>query len=273
VIILPFQLFVLSRLIGWMGLGNASLIYPLTTLVTSMGLLTVPSIPAAALGYLNGATFRTLFYNPVNTLLYNAVPLRVKGRARAFIGGFVVPVGSLLGGLLLLLPQTVSALPLWIFPLIIGALTLVYVAGMWATRQQYTKALIAMLEQEDFSFLLSQDASEMMVADATMLDKLKRELAASKSHEFTAFMAKLIAQIGGAQAVPILSAAVRETEDGRTRVAILNVLLAADLRGEGVSQLYLEGLEDVDGRVREAAIAGLAQSTGAWDVQARRRVV
>lgn len=273
VIILPFQLFVLSRLIGWMGLGNASLIYPLTTLVTSMGLLTVPSIPAAALGYLNGATFRTLFYNPVNNLLYNAVPLRVKGRARAFIGGFVVPVGSLLGGLLLLLPQSVSALPPWLFPAIIVAMTLAYVAGMWATRRRYTEALIDMLEQEDFSFLLSQDASEVMVADAATLDKLKRELAASKSHEFTAFMAKLITQIGGAQAVPILSAAVLETEDGRTRVAILNVLLAADLRGEGVVQLYMEGLEDGDGRVREAAIAGLAQGTGAWDAQARQRVV
>lgn len=257
-IVLPLQIFLLSRLIGWMGLGNASLLFPISTLVTAMGLLVAPSLATATLGHLNRSTFRTLFYNPINTLLYNAVPLRIKGRARAFIGGLIVPLGSLLGGLLLLLPQSALQLPVWFFPTIIGALTLAYLGGMWATRKRYAEALIKMLEQEDFSFLLSQDASELRVTDPAMLDKLAQQLQASTSHEFTAFMAKLLTQVGGSRALPLLSKAVHETSDPRTRTAILDVLLASDLRGGAVRQLYADFLDDENGRVRQSAIAGLA---------------
>ena len=101
-IALPIQLFLLSRLIGWLGLGNTHLIYPAGTAAISGGLIFAPNLFSAALGYFDRTTFRTAFRNTTENLLYNAVPLRVKGRARAFIGGLLLPVGSIIGGLLLL---------------------------------------------------------------------------------------------------------------------------------------------------------------------------
>jgi CRP/FNR family transcriptional regulator, cyclic AMP receptor protein len=272
IIVLPLQMVFLSRMIGWLGLGNASMLFPFSTLITSVGLLAVPGIGAATLGHLNRSTFRTLFYNPVHTLLYNAVPLRIKGRARAFIGGLVVPIGSLLGGLLLLLPQYVPLLPRWIFPALIGALTLAYLAGTWATRRHYAQALIKMLEQEDFSFLLSQDASELRVSDPSILEGLGQKLQTSNSHEFTAFMAKLLTQVGGSQALPLLTETVRSSPDPRTRAAILDVLFASELRGDSVRQLYADFLDDEDGRVRQSAVAGLAYVTSRDDREFQARL-
>lgn len=264
-IALPFQLFLLSRMIGWIGLHNATLFFPVTTLATCGGLIFVPGIFTAGLGNLNRTTFRTTFRNPVDSLLYNAVPLRMKGRSRAFIGGLVMPIGSLVGGLLLLLPQNFKGLPNWFLSALIGTLAVAYLVSAWAIRRQYTQALITMLEQEDFSFLLSQEASELTVTDPAALDQLRKKLEESTSHEFTIFMAQLISQIGSSEAVPILGQAARVAEDARTRSAMIDVLVAADMRGDAVRQLYTDFLADPDGRVRQSAIAGLEQLAGPTD--------
>src|SRR5690606_13686005 len=98
----PLLLFGLSRIIGRIGVGNGSLIFPFGTLAISGALIAAPNVTTAGLAYFDRTAFRVTFHATFDSLLYNAVPLRVKGRARAFITGLVVPLGTLLGGLLLL---------------------------------------------------------------------------------------------------------------------------------------------------------------------------
>ncbi|HET9224041.1 MAG TPA: Npt1/Npt2 family nucleotide transporter, partial [Roseiflexaceae bacterium] len=146
----PILLFGLSRIIGAIGVGNASLIFPFGTLAISGALIGLPGLPTASLAYFDRTAFRVTFHATFDSLLYNAIPLRIKGRTRAFITGLVVPLGTLVGGLLLLaLPASWS----WVLPALIGALALAYVASALAVRRQYSRALIDLLEQEDFSFL------------------------------------------------------------------------------------------------------------------------
>jgi CRP/FNR family cyclic AMP-dependent transcriptional regulator len=221
---------------------------------------------------LDRTTFRTTLRNPMDSLLYNAVPLRVKGRARAFIGGLVVPIGSLVGGLLLTLSRrletTGGSVVNWFLPAMIGSLAVVYLASAWVIRRQYTQALITMLEQEDFSFLLSQEASDLTVTDPATLSRLREKLEQpNASPELKTFMAQLISQVGGSEAVPILSEAARSATDARVRSAIIDVLAAAYLRGDAVRQLYVDCLADPDGRVRQSAIDGLEQLAGPTDKQ------
>ena len=109
-VVLPFQLFLLSRLITRLGLGNASLVYPLATLAAAGSLAVAPGLGTAALAYLDRTALRTAFRIPTDNLLYNAVPQRVKARTRAFVGGLVVPIGAILGGLLLLTPLMAAVL-------------------------------------------------------------------------------------------------------------------------------------------------------------------
>jgi HEAT repeat protein len=253
-IALPIQLFLLSRIIGWIGVGNANLIFPIGNTLISSSLILWPNLTTAAIAYFDRNAFRSTFRNPPDNLLYNAVPLRVKGRARAFIGGLLAPIGGLIGGILLLLPFGST---LWFIAATIGVLAVAYLLSTFVIRQQYGQALIKMLEQEDYSFLLSHEASELTVSDPATLSRLQQKLEESSSHEFKVFMAKLISQVGGNAAVAILGQVAKTTDEARTRSAILDVLVAANLPSEAVRQLYTEFLADPDGRVRQSAISGL----------------
>jgi HEAT repeat protein len=269
-IMLPIQLFLLSRIIGRVGLGGANLIYPVGNLAICGSLIFAPRLSTAALAYFGRTNFYGIIGYTVESLLYNAVPLRVKGRARAFISGLILPIGALVGGLLLLSPLVSVA---WFVPAFIGMVALAFAITALVVRRQYAKALISMLEQEDFSFLMSQEASALSVADPATLAQLQKKLEESSSHELTVFMAKLISEIGGRQAVPVLGQAARSVEDPRSRAAIVDILVAADVRGNEVRQLYTEFLSDSDGRVRRSAIDGLEELAGPGDKQFRSRML
>ncbi|MFN8455664.1 MAG: HEAT repeat domain-containing protein [Anaerolineae bacterium] len=263
-VLLPIQLFVLSRIIGRIGLGNANLIYPAGNFAICAGLIAAPGWPTAALGYFSRTNFYGIIGYTIESLLYNAVPLRVKGRARAFIVGLIVPIGSLIGGLVLLTPLVTTG---WFLPAAIGLLATAFLVNGLIIRQQYSLALIKILEEEDFSFLLSQGLTKLTITDPATLNRLRQKLAESSSHEFTIFMAKLISQIGGSAAIPILGQAAHAAGDARSRAAILDVLVAAQTGGEAVRQLYTDFLSDPAGQVRQSAIAGLEQLAADDDKQ------
>lgn len=263
---LPFQLILLSRLINRIGLSNASLMFPLTTVATCGGLIAAPGLATAALGQLDRTTLRTTLRNPVDSLLYNAVPLRVKGRARGFIAGLMVPAGALLGGGLLLLLQSGAPWAATTALVLVGVLAAALVVAAWLVRREYSRALVALLEQEDYSSLVMQDAPDLAAADPATLHLLHERLIQPGARpDMVIFMAELISQVGGVTAGPLLVQACRATDDSRVRSAILDLLAATGLRGEAVRQLDLDCLADDDRRVRESAIAGLESMHGESD--------
>jgi len=255
--ILPVQLFLLSRIIGRIGLGNANLIFPVGTLALSGALVAAPTLPSAALAYFGRTHFYFSIGYPIDSLLYNAVPLSLKGRARAFISGLIAPIGSLVGGTLLLLAQALSLV--WLVSALIAALAVACVISALAVRGRYGQALIAMLARDDFSFLLAHDTAKLTAADPATLKELKRRLEESTSADLTIFMANLISEIGGDEAVPILGSAARSAADPRVRAAIVDILAVADRRVEAARQLYTEFLADPHVPVRLSAIHGLEQ--------------
>ena len=265
-VLLPFQLLVLSRLIARLGLGTASLIYPFLSLVTVGSLVVAPGLGTAALGYLDRVSLRQAFRLPTDNLLYNAVPQRVKARTRAFVGGLVVPIGAILGGLLLLTPLMHVS---WFLPASITVLGLAFVLAALMVRRHYGPALVSLLEQEDYSFLALQPPAEQEIAalpvDPATLERLGRKLSESTKPERTLFMAQLISAVGGEAAVPAIGQAVRATADSRLRVSLVDVLVAADVRSAEARELYVELLADPDPGVRLSAVAGLEHTAGQRD--------
>jgi CRP-like cAMP-binding protein/HEAT repeat protein/ATP/ADP translocase len=285
-VLIPIQLVLLPGTIRRIGLGNANLLYPLMTLAISVGLAYLVAVPDAApetaapetaalwltggavllafLANLNNGLFRSSFQAPIDNLLYNAAPLRFKGRARAFVNGIVVPLAILLSsGLLLALRNTAVALVLVVT--LVG-LALAYVAATWIIRKQYSQALIDLLDHEDFASLMAQDVQELTITDASMLNWLAEKLAQSESAEMTLFMARLLSQLGGAQAVPIL-AQTAQGQDAHVRAAILDILAATAVQGNEVRHLYTDSLQDPQPEVRAAALRGLRQVSGARDTE------
>lgn len=254
-IILPFQLFLLSRITGRIGVGNANLIFPIANFAVVAGLIALPGLPTAALAYFD----RDRLYGSTgfltDNLLYNAVPLRVKGRALAFIGGFVFHFGAFTGGLLLLILQILRIA--WLFPALLGGIALLYLLNTLVIRKKYAQALIVMLEEQDFAALLSHETTSLRIADPATLNSLKQKLDESPNDEFTIFMAKLISQVGGNDAAPILAQTIRSAENVHVRSALLDILNAADTTGAVVRQLYRDCLNDPAPQVRQSALAGL----------------
>jgi HEAT repeat protein len=268
-VVLPFQLLLLSRLITRLGLGNASLVYPLATLASAGSLAVAPGLGTAALAYVDRTALRTAFRIPTDNLLYNAVPQRVKARTRAFVGGLVVPIGAILGGLLLLTPLMRTP---WFLPAGMLVLGVAFTLAALMVRRHYGPALVDLLEQEDYSSLALQAPSlqapsAFAAADPATLARLAQKLNESTSPERAIFMAQLITAVGGEAAVPIVGQAARAAPDGRLRASLIDVLAAADVRGGAVRSLYAELLADSDGQVRLSAISGLEQLDGPRDAR------
>jgi HEAT repeat protein len=255
-ILLPILLFALSRLINAIGVGNASLIYPIGALATASSLLAAPGLIAAGMVYVSRSSFRATFYLTIDSLLYNAIPLRVRGRARAFISGMVVPVGALFGGLILLLP--LGNLP-WILPLVASLLAIGYIVCAFLVRHYYSRALVQMLAQEDYSFLLTRQGDEISAADPATLKSLASHLQPTTAPDRVLFLARLLAQIGGSKAVPLLVKAARETTSPQARGHIVAALNASGTRSPQAITLYREALADDDLQVRAAGLLALRE--------------
>ncbi len=265
-VVLPIQLFLLSRLISRVGLGNASLIYPFGTLAAVGSLAIAPGLGTAGAAYLDRTALRNAFRLPTDNLLYNAVPQRVKARTRAFIGGLLVPGGAVLGGLLLLTPLMHVS---WFLPAAMVLLGLIFALGALMVRRHYGRALLDLLEQEDYSTLVLQPSSMQELSSLSNnpahLALLAQKLSESTSPERTVFIAQLIATVGGEAGVPIVASAIRAETNSRLRVSLIEVLVATNLRGANARKLYRELLDDPDPQVRLSAIGGLEQIGGPRD--------
>jgi HEAT repeat protein len=260
-LILPLQLFALTRIIARLGVGNTNLIYP--AIIATIGVLLVISPTALALGGLILFTTGILdltFRAPADEMLYNAVPVRIKGRARAFITALLQPFGKLIAGLVSL-PFLPLADTVWFFPTFIALAGAAYFLGALLMRRRYAQALIKLLEEENYSFLLDRSSSADFRVDAATLKKLEERLVESQDEDFKLFMANVLIDLGGRDAVPILERAVQEASP-RLRVGLLDVLGASNVRDESLKNLCLEFMRDPDPAVRRSALATLERVLG-----------
>lgn len=254
-IMLPIQIFIFSRIVSRIGVEDTNLIYPIGSLGIIGGLIFMPTRTLiGALGVFDRTAFRKTFQTPVEILMYNTIPLRVKGRIGAVIAGAVQPAGTLLAGVLLLvfLPLVVAR---WQMAVLMGGVALAYFLISIILRYQYTHALLETLEQEDFSFLLQQPA-EVNIVDAKMIDMLAAKFRDANTEELKLFIGQLLVQVSGNDAVDILSNDIRH---GSTRIrrGLLDIFVTLQVRNETIGVLYRDLLQDEDAQIRRAALEGL----------------
>lgn len=254
-IMLPIQILMFSRIVSRLGVENTNLIFPVGSLTVVGAMVTLPAnILIGSLGVFNRTAFRKTFQSPVEILMYNTIPLRVKGRIGAVIAGAVTPLGGIIGGLSL-----IALLPIikdrWQLAILMGGVAILYVGVSWVLRREYTSALLQTLEDEDFSFLLSS-ASEVNLVDSTTINWLSKRLETADSDQLKLFVAQLLAQVAGSESVAALEPLAREGSV-RIRRGVADILVVNQIRSERVGRLYLELLKDEDAQVRRAAIEGL----------------
>jgi CRP-like cAMP-binding protein/HEAT repeat protein len=279
-IALPFQLFLLARIVNRIGVSGTNLLYPLLA-VSSYGLLsTFALLPLAVLGHFVRTAFLWGIRNPVDNMLYNAVPRVVKGRARAFINGMLVPMATFLAGVVLFLVPGGTGLP-WYVSILGGLAGLAYLASTWRTHSAYRDALVNTLSAEDTALYhlagTEWDASDRAALDQ-VLERLRVSLDQNNESEII-FLAQLAYEIGGHDALPTLSEIVttvgatpgaRPKRSPVVRAAILETVGATGATSfkadQLVRQLCTTCLTDPAPIVRRVALSVLEEQRGPEDL-------
>jgi len=263
VFVLIFQFTLFNVILRRIGLGNMNLIYPVLVFGVSISILIAPTmlpeimIIIASFGYANYRGVRRVIRDPVFALLNNAVPVHAKGRARSVINAILSPLGGVLAGALL---TVISQLPSWVLPVVLMIGCVIYLISAFVLRLEYTRAMVQMLQQQSFTFLLSQ-RNEIGVTDIATMQILAENIKGSDDLEFNAFMASIIAEIGGRDSLPILIDLINQA-DGDYKRDLVEIIYHTDLRTENMRLMYESLLQDDDPRIRQYAITGLGRIVG-----------
>lgn len=257
-LILPIQMVLLPRLVTRFGVGKANLIFPALTNLSYILVSLLPMLPTAAFARMDRNAFRSAFRTPIDGLLYNAVSVALKGRARAFINGLLVPIGSLIVGLILLLinRNAMSVFPVMIFGFLMVA---IYMIVSWKIKHEYSNALAALLIEDDMSlFWLTQQHSDGLdQTDPATIARIKQRIQSSTDDDLTIFLAELLSEIQGHDAFPYLETLAKESK-ARIQAGIIQLLgtLSAPLSRD----FCVKALKSPHANVRHTAATVLAQS-------------
>lgn len=253
---LLLQSLVLGRLISRLGVKPVNLIFPTFTLAASAALTGLPNLVTAVFGRVDHTMLKQVFRSPLDAIMSNAMPLDIKGRARGLIK-LVVPVATLAVGLL-----TIANIPLYIIGLIGLAIAVLYMLASLQVNREYTRALTHMLAEDALSmFRAARDTSqeEFDQPDPATLEMLHKKLDESASEELTIFMAEMIYEIEGRNAIARLLSLYR-SRGPKVRASVIQMLGEDWITDSNVRQLCLGALQDDDSSVRDAAINALSRT-------------
>jgi len=228
---------VTPRLIRRFGVASANLLHPLLTLASFGALAADFALAPAVAARLNREALDNAIAQPVRSLVYNALPARLRGRMRAFLEGIVVySAMAAAGAALLALPDRVRGEARVLALCGLGAVAaLVYLAAGFAVRRAYLAALVDELRRGRLD--LRDVADALGGFEVTRLAALWRELLARRAPG---------APAAGLELAPLLAA----------RGLVEPLVYAATHRDADVREASLGALGRVDGDAARAALLG-----------------
>ncbi len=170
------QIFFSSKVINLFGVRVANLIFPSTTLMCFAGMITFFNVPGALVSTVNRRVLLPSFRNPSRSLLFDALPDYMQGRARALSLMLVLPAGYIFVGLVLQLLKKWHAPWSYLTAGIIACALYLYFSIK--TNRAYVEALLSTLKER--LFLPSEGLGSMgNAADpelfARLVDGVKHE--------------------------------------------------------------------------------------------------
>jgi HEAT repeat protein len=260
-----------SRLLARMGVGWMNLVFPFLTLLPVTALRLFPAggeRPAllspvgitAVLGREHDRVLKKVFRNPLDAMLYNSVPPQMKSRARGFINGLIVPLGTLLAGLLALLVNW-KWLDLRALALAGIVIALGYVAIALRLRTEYSRALGRLLGDDDTAIFRAGEIG-FAQADPVAIAQVAARLDAAEDDAMAVFLAEMLFDLQGRASLPRLVQLA--AEHGPTVRAGVVRMVGTDWAGDpAVRALCHDSLADPEAEVRRAAVSTLAADPGA----------
>lgn len=249
-IALMLQFFVANRLLRKYGVRTVNLFFPFTSLLSYLMLLVSFTLPSALIGSFNKDVMMTAFRNPVWSLMMNALPGNIQGRARAMTVAVVIPAALLMAGVLLLMVKELDS-PVYVavIGLISAAMYLHFSRNM---NKVYVKEIIAHLKQK---LSLPQDESEIALrgSNGEVLQDLMRGIQHPDDEIYLAYSQSLIQSFPEQAAEIIISRLPQASDKVRDQIIRLLLPIHPDVLPEVIWQL----LETADERLQSTCYHSL----------------
>lgn len=251
---LIFQMFLTPLVIRKLGVAGAMTLHP-AFLVFSIGSM------ALAFGFIPTCVTKfgdhVLLYTATDVayqLLFNPIPAARRGRARAFVEGYVKPFSMGLGGAFLLLLIQLKLTPAQIAACNF-AVTLVWFVSALALRKNYLKAVVSNLEAAPATRALASTSPE---TSAAVIAAMEKRLTSSQPDEVI-FAIEYFALVKHEAAAGPCAALMTHENSAVRRMACRAV---ADLNGPAALPRLEAALRDADPRVIREALAGIRKLGG-----------
>ncbi len=249
------------------GVASANLLHPTLTALSFAALAFRPGLVSASLARMNRELVDNATGFPIRTLVYNAMPMRLRGRMRAFLEGIVVYAGMSGAGLLLLLVGRPD--PLWLCAAGAAA-ALVFLGANVAVRRAYLRALVGQLRTGSLD--LADIGDEIGSWEAQRLADLWQSMVRDETGRPSRPLLEMIPNLARRGIVEPL---LRETRHPSPEVRRSCLLALAPLPGEAIDEALVAGMQDSVPAVRLAALRGAARRprpSSRLDLCARRLV-
>jgi HEAT repeat protein len=245
----PFEIWVTPYLIRRLGVPAANLVHPVLMLGAFAGLIYRYNLGAAIAARISREPLDNALATPVRALLYNAMPIQLRGRMRAFLEGIVFYAAMSLAGAVLLVLERPD--PRWLC--LTGAVAaLVYLGASVAARRAYLGSLVAQLRAGRLD--LADVHGAIGNWEASRLAVLWEQLLMEEGPRPSRSLLQLVPELVSRGIVsPLVRAASHPSPD--VRRTSLNALVTAG-REIALGPVAL-ALDDPDASVRLAALRGL----------------
>jgi HEAT repeat protein len=242
-------MFITPWLIRRIGVPSTNLIHPMLTLLSFAGLAYQYNIVSGAFARMNGEMLENSLANPIRALLCNAIPLRFRGRVRAFIEGIAVYAGMSIGGGILWVLGNPE--PFWL-AVAGGFASLTYLAANLLVRREYLRTLVDELRAGRID--LASMGDEIGKWEASRLAELWEELIRREGERPSNSLLKLIKTLADQG---ILEPLQREVTHPSVDVRYSCITALVKKGSRDVAPTLQSSLNDPEARVRIAAINGL----------------
>ncbi|MCR5660869.1 MAG: cyclic nucleotide-binding domain-containing protein [bacterium] len=129
--------------IARLGVARTNLLHPIMTTISFILLGLFPGLNFAVISRVNRELMENALAGPVRSLVYNALPARLRGQMRAFLEGVVIYSGMTTAGILLLYFGNASITALSVSGAILSCL---YFIGNYQVYREYIQTIVTELK-------------------------------------------------------------------------------------------------------------------------------
>lgn len=250
VVAFVIQVFILPKIIPFMGVGALNIIISSFILITFNSLIFGGSsliLVFAVLARFNGSAIYRYIEPTTTNLILNALGPMQKTRIQSISNCFLEQIGPIIGGLIYT-----------IFPLkanlIFFIIAIIYFVFTFMQKGTYTRELIKLIKGQNFA--LFKNASEGTKRFSQKVIKVLVENITGNDIDKTIISAELLSDILGKRALPIFCMVIPHASN-ELQAVLLQIFKKIGLKSPSVLEKVIERLEDEDAMVQKEAIFAL----------------